>query len=299
MTEQKLLPAVNDPEGEAVPDSLLLVVDAHVHVFPDVFFEAIWQWFDRFAWPIRYRMKAAEVVEFLFSRKIDRVVALSYAHRPGLARDLNKHMAGLCDLDPRITGFATVFPGEPGAREILEEAFALGLSGVKLHGHLQFFEMDSPALHRICEDCSKHGKPLVMHVGREPKLPAYAYERDPHSLYSADKVERILRGYPELKVCVPHLGADEFQAYRRMIEHYDNLWLDTAMVLADYLPFNNVPNLNEMRVDRIMYGSDFPALPYAWDREIKRLLTVGISEESLARILGQNAIEFLSISRSG
>jgi len=293
---EMLLPARNDAEGETIPDSLPLVVDAHVHVFPDVIFEAIWRWFDTFAWPIRYRMKATGVIEFLLSRGIGRVVALHYAHTPGLARDMNKHMATLCGLYPQITGFATVFPGETEAEEILEEAFGLGLAGVKLHAHVQFFDMDGGAMRRIYEVCSKHGKPLTMHAGREPKLPEYNYERDPHSFCSADKVERILKDYPTLKLSVPHLGADEFEAYKRMIEQYDNLWLDTAMMLADYLPINKPPRLDEMRADRIMYGTDFPTIPYAWDREIKRLLTLGMPDESLALILGKNALEFLSIS---
>jgi len=48
-------------------------------------------------------------------------------------------------------------------------------------------------------------------------------------------------------------------------------------------------------VDRIMYGSDFPQLPYAWDRELKKLRELGLSEESLRLILSQNAVEFFSI----
>jgi predicted TIM-barrel fold metal-dependent hydrolase len=55
------------------------------------------------------------------------------------------------------------------------------------------------------------------------------------------------------------------------------------------------PPLEEMRVDRIMYGSDFPQLPYAWDRELKKLSELGLSRESLRLILNQNAIEFFSI----
>lgn len=287
--------AVDDSEGDSIPDSLALVVDAHVHLFPDALYKAIWQWFDRFAWPIRYRMKAAEVIEFLLARGIERLFGLHYAHTPGLARHLNSKMAELCRLYPQVTGTATVFPGEPDSADILEEAFDLGLAGVKLHGHVQFFEMDSRAMHIVYEACARHSKPLIMHVGKEPKLPAFSYEADPYSLYSADAVERILVGYPDLRLCVPHLGADEFEAYARMITQYDNLWLDTTMMLAGYLPFGNLPNLAEMRADRIMYGTDFPAIPYAWDRELKRLVSMDLPQETLELILGGTAMEFLPL----
>jgi uncharacterized protein len=284
-----------DPEGEKVPASLPLIVDAHVHLFPDPLFEAIWQWFEGFAWSIRYKLTADDIIEFLLSRGIGHIVALHYAHRPGIARSLNAFMAELCGRYPQVTGTATVFPGEKGARAILEEAFQLGLHGVKLHAHVQYFHMDSDAIREICEVCVDFSEPLVMHVGREPRNPYYKYECDPYSICRSDKLEQILIDYPALKVCVPHLGADEYSAYQRLLERYDNLWLDISMVIADYLPNSFPPNLADMRVDRIMYGTDFPHIPYAWDRELKHLCDLGLSEESMESILGRNAIDFFAI----
>ncbi len=135
-----------------------------------------------------------------------------------------------------------------------------------------------------------------MHVGREPKSPAYPC--DPYVLCSADKLERVLRDYPGLNICVPHLGANEFDAYRRMLLKYDNLWLDTAMVVTDYFPNHAPPPLHTLRVDRIMYGTDFPNIPYARDREIKCIQKAKLPEKSLERIMGKNAIDFFSIERS-
>ena len=80
-----------------------------------------------------------------------------------------------------------------------------------------------------------------------------------------------------------------------MIEKYDNLWLDTTMTLAEYLPMDYFPKLSEMRSDRLIFGTDFPNLPYAWDREIKRLIRLNLSEDKLARILEQNASELYGI----
>lgn len=134
-----------------------------------------------------------------------------------------------------------------------------------------------------------------MHVGREPKNPYFSYKLDPYLICGADKVERVLMAYPDLKVCVPHLGADEFVEYQRLLNNYDNLWLDIAMATADYLPGNSPPSLDEMRIDRIMYGTDFPNIPYAWDRELKRLCRSGLPAESLGLVLGQNAGRLFSI----
>ena len=288
-----LLP-LNDPEGDKLPESLPPVIDAHVHLFPDRLFGSIWQWFEQFGWPIRYQLKAPQVIDFLLSRGINHIVGLHYAHKPGAAVKLNDHMAHLCGLYPQVTGMATVFPGEENARGVLEEAFNLGLKGVKLHSHVQCFDMASKGMSEIYEVCQENNRPLVMHVGREPKSPAY--DCDPYLLCRADKLEHVLKDHPRLRVCVPHLGADEFEAYQRMIDQYDNLWLDTTMMFADYLPCSSPPPLDQMRADRIMYGTDFPHIPYAWDRELKRLHELGLSKKRLALILGENAVEFFSIS---
>jgi predicted TIM-barrel fold metal-dependent hydrolase len=201
-------------------------------------------------------------------------------------------MTDLCARYPQVVGTATVFPGETQAVRIIEEGFSMGLSGVKLHAHVQCFDMDSEEMQEIYDVCDAHDAPLVMHVGRAPKSSTYLYRKAPDLTCRAEKLERVLRNYPRLRVCVPHLGADEFGAYRRMLNTYENLWVDITMVLADYLPVDHVPRLDELPANRVMYGTDFPNIPYAWDRELKRLCSLGLPEESLELILGKNALEF-------
>ncbi len=290
------LPAIDDPEGLNVPANLPPVIDAHVHLFPDALFQSIRQWFDQFGWPIRYRLNSDEILSFLFSRGIRHVVGLHYAHRPGIARELNHYMAGLCRRFDRLTGLASLYPGEPEARAILEEAFDMGLSGLKLHAHVQCYDMGSPSMRELYETCEANGKVLVMHAGREPKSPAYLC--DPYAICSAARVKQVLVDYPGLRICVPHLGADEYGAYREMLRDHDNLWLDTTMMLADYLPGADPPPLSELRPDRIMYGTDFPNIPYAWDRELKKLAEMNLPEVTLVNILSKNAQAFFSIPDS-
>jgi hypothetical protein len=283
------LPALEDEEGPRLPEGLPPVVDAHVHLFPDGVFEAIWRWFEQYGWPIRYKLHTPQVVSFLLSRGVHRVVALHYAHKPGMARFLNAYVAEVARAEPRVLGLATVLPGEEGAADILAEAFAAGLQGVKLHCHVQCFAPDAPALHEVYAACARAGRPLVMHAGREPASPQY--KCDVHALCSAERVERVLKDHPGLKLCIPHLGADEFDAYERLLERHDNLWLDTTMVVAGYFPIPVPRRLLEVRPERILYGTDFPNLPYAWDRELKQLLALKLGDEAEAGILGGNALQ--------
>jgi uncharacterized protein len=286
--------SLNDKEGSMVPVGLPPVIDAHVHIFPRSIFSAIWKWFDENAWHIRYQMTSSQIFDFLLSHGIQHIIALQYAHKPGIARQLNKYMSEKCaEYENRVTGMATVFPGEESAEKILQEAFDSGLGGLKLHAHVQCFDMNSKHMNRLYECCRINKKPVVMHIGREPK--STAYRCDPYEICSAEKLENILKDFPGIKICVPHLGFDETSDYRKMIEKYDNLWLDTTMVITDYFQLKEKIDLGRYRSDRIMYGSDFPNIPYAWDRELKELKAVGISRHALEKISGKNAIDFFSL----
>ncbi len=281
------LPGLDDEEGERLPSLLPPVIDAHVHLFPDPVFEAIWRWFGKHAWPIRYQLKTPEVIRFLLDRGVEKVVALHYSHKPGMAELLNAYIAEVCAQESRVLGLATVLPGEPDAVGILERAFASGLKGVKLHCHVQCFAPDAPQLREIYETCAKHDKPLVMHSGREPASPAYKV--DAYAVCAVERVERVLAEHPRLKLCVPHLGADEFEGYEKLLERFDNLWLDTTMMASDYFPLNVPRRLFDCRPERILYGTDFPNIPYAWDREVKKLTSLKLKADHEAALLGQNA----------
>ncbi|NOY70600.1 MAG: amidohydrolase [Deltaproteobacteria bacterium] len=188
---------------------------------------------------------------------------------------------------------ATVFPGEKNAAKILQDAFDAGLGGLKLHAHVQCFDMNDDYMNSLYECCRANNKPIIMHVGREPK--STAYRCDPYLLCSVDRVEHILIDFPGLKICVPHLGYDELSEYGKLIKKYDSLWLDTTMILADYFPIEKKIDLSHYRPDRVMYGSDFPNIPYAWDRELQRLKAANISRDLLERILNKNATDFYGL----
>lgn len=288
------LPFHDDPEGQIIPSGLPKVIDAHVHVFPGSIFDAVRRWFAEHAWRIRYELSTSEVFQFLLDHGVSHVVALQYAHKPGIARSLNQYMASKCKAYAgQVTGLATVLPGEAGALKILQEAFDLGLTGVKLHAHVQCFEIGSTEMAAIFDLCQSNQKPMVIHFGTEPK--SEAYPCDPYEICAAEKLKPVLKNFPGLRICVPHLGFGETHAYREMIENYDNLWLDTTMAISDYFPIKEMVDLRNYRADRLIYGSDFPNIPFAWDRELKHLGDAGLSETNLERILNKNAAAFFDL----
>jgi predicted TIM-barrel fold metal-dependent hydrolase len=264
------LAGLDDDEGAHTPPELgAPIVDAHVHVFPDPVFEALWRWFERFGWPVRYRLTTPKLLDHLFTRGVSKVVALHYGHKPGMSRSLNRYVAELARSDPRVIGLGTVLPGEPDAVAIVEEVAATGLVGIKLHCHVQAFAPDSDEVMPIFAACERLGLAVVVHAGRLPRSPAYPI--DPRVLCAVERVERVVETFPSLRLAIPHFGADEVDGYVRLLERSDNVVLDTTMMLAGYFPGDYFDTLARCRPDRVMYGTDFPNLPYSWDRELRAI----------------------------
>ena len=280
---------LTDPEGARVPSDLPRVVDAHVHLFPDRLFDAIWRWFHEHGWPIRYPLYSDALIAFLTERGVTHMMGLHYAHKPDMARGLNAYVAELAARHDAVTGLATFHPADADATDILEEAFAAGLRGVKLHCHVQAFPIDDPRLDDAYRLCAERGMPMVVHAGRAPHSDAYPV--DPRTICAAERVDRVLTRHPHLKLCVPHLGADEFEAYARLVRKHDTLWVDTTMAISGYLPTQVEAPLNcfGSRLERVMYGSDFPILPYAWDRELRVLRDAKLPPAALEGVCHRNA----------
>lgn len=291
---------LDDVDGAGLPAELagIEVVDAHVHLFPDGVFDAIWRWFDKHAWPVRHRLHSDAVLDFLESRGVAKVVALHYAHKPDMAASLNDYVLAIAKRRPFAIPTATVFPGEPGDREILRRALGEGARGIKIHCHVQKLAPDDPRMNAVFEEAARADVPLVIHCGREPSSEAYGV--DARSLCGVDATARMLERHPGTTVVVPHLGSDEFAEYEALLDRFPKLWLDTTMTLGGY--FAKGPDLGILarQSGRLLYGTDFPNLPHAWDREVKALAGAGLSKEALAGIAGGNARRlFGCFARSG
>jgi len=269
------------------------VIDAHVHLFPDRVFEALWRWFAEHAWEVRYQPDSDRIVAFLTTHGVDHLVALHYAHKPGMAESLNRYMLDIVRRHSCVTGLATVHPDDVAPGILVAKALDGGLAGVKLHCHVQAVAPNDPRLFPVYETCQERDAPVVIHAGREPSSPAYPCAT--HQVCSVHRIARVLEQFPGLRLCVPHLGADEEKEYVELLERFDELWLDTAMMAGD--SFGGMAQGLALRVrpERVMYGTDFPNLPYPWDSELQVLLDSGLDEETSCLVLAENARRFFRI----
>lgn len=265
-----------------------MIVDAHVHLHPDRLADAIRRWFDAHAWDIRYRSGVDRSVATLVEGGVARMVALPYVHKPGLARALNEFTLDVSRRHPEVLPCCTVFPGEEGEEQILDEALSGPFRGVKIHSHVMKVAPDDPRLDAVWRASARFRKPVVIHCGPEPAL--HGYGVDPRAVSGADRLRRALDRHPDAVVIVPHLGFDDTERFEEMLGSHPNLYLDTTMVIGGY--FARQPDLDVLRrhPGRILYGTDFPNIPYAWDRELLALRAMRLPPRDEELILSENAL---------
>lgn len=95
---------------------------------------------------------------------------------------------------------------------------------------------------------------------------------------------------------VPHLGYEEVNEFFEILPDYPNLYLDTTMTLANYFPELVSPDQLAQHADRLIFGTDFPNIPYEWSREKKNLLAMNIGKENEEKIFYRNAKKLLQLT---
>ncbi len=271
-----------------------MVIDAHVHLFPDRLADAVRAWFDKNAWPIQYRETATACIARLKAGGIDRAVALPYAHKLGMSRALNDFTLQLSKADPFVVPCCTVYPGEEGNEQLLDEALGRdGYAGVKVHCHVQKVAADDPRLDVVWRASARYQKPVVIHAGPEPAAAGYGFDVRPFSGFA--RVRRTLEKHAGAILIIPHLGFDEFEGFEALLGEFPNLYLDTTMAIAGY--FERKPDLQMIARNpgRILYGTDFPNLPYPWDRELQVLRGLSLPPEVLAQVEGGTAARLFKL----
>lgn len=270
------------------------VIDFHTHFFPEKLNKAIWDWFETHGWPIKYQIQADETARFLEAQGVSRYVVLNYSHKPGMSESLNAWTHAFAQRHPESIPFGAIHPDEENVSGLLDRCFRdYGFKGLKFHTHVTGIRPDDERMFPVYEKIIEHDRILLIHSGNGPSLKGYR-ETTAH-VSGAAFTRGMLERYPGMKVVVPHLGFDEPDEFFAMMEEFPNLWLDTTMVLAGFFPIEIPWEGIEKFSDRILYGSDFPNIPYEADTEIRAIRSSPLSERARRAVLGENAKRLLDI----
>ena len=268
-------------------------IDVHVHLHPPRLAAAIERHFARDGWVAHHPFEPTKVAATLAERGVERFCFFSYAHKPGMARELNHWVAQTTAALPAAVGLGTLHPDDADVDDVAAEATErLGLRGFKFHHSVQRFHVDDARLFGVYARAEAAGHILVLHAGTMPYRDAFT---------GVLPFRRVLARFPRLTVVVAHMGAFESEAFLALLDRYPNLYVDTTMALAPaarpYVGADPAAITDEALIrhqDRILFGSDFPLIPYdyeeeqrwAWDRPLPDGVRRKIFHDNAARLLG-------------
>lgn len=113
-------------------------------------------------------------------------------------------------------------------------------------------------------------------------------------------IEEVLRRHLTLRLVIAHLGLPEYAEHLALAERYRNVYLDTTMVFTDFLaqlapfPPELLPKLSDLG-GKILLGSDFPNIPYAYAQQIEALIRLDLGDGWLRGVLYENAARLLGV----
>ena len=120
-----------------------MLVDANVHLLPDRLAAAIRRFFvERLPGYGRYPHEHVAARAAIAAAGVTRCWSLPYAHKPGMARDLNRWMAETFADDPLVVAGAALHPGDDVTANVADALDGLGLRVVKLHCSVGRFAAD-------------------------------------------------------------------------------------------------------------------------------------------------------------
>jgi predicted TIM-barrel fold metal-dependent hydrolase len=138
------------------------------------------------------------------------------------------------------------------------------------------------------------GRVLVIHVGTGP------HTNDATGL---GRFARVLEAFPDLRASICHMGAFETRLALQLLDRFPNLRLDTTMAMTRastrYTGIDPgvVRDADLVRyADRILFGSDFPNLPYPYEEERKDLWARDLPLAVYRRIFRENALTFFGVT---
>jgi hypothetical protein len=272
------------------------LIDVHVHLLPADLQRRVWRHFDNAGpmigrpWPIRYRWPVPRLVEHLAAIGVRRFSTMPYAHAPGVAAGLNDYAAGLAAQFPAVLPSFTFFP-EAGALDYVTDALNRGARIGKVHLQVGDFDPRVPELVPVWGLLAEAGVPVVIHAGSGPV---------PGRHTGVAPVADLLRRHSGLVLVVAHMGGTEFEGFLELAERRASVHLDTTMVFTDFFedqwpyPRELLPRVVGI-ADQVLFGSDFPSIPYSYRHAVDAILRLGLGVEVERAILWHNAATLLRL----
>ena len=275
------------------------IVDVHCHVVENkqMLSKEIHELFEKFlTWG--YQVPTPEfLIEQLDKAKVKYAVLQAYDLKEAGFDIPNEYVAGVLKQYPDrfICGYASANPikrGVADAISMLEDAYGMGLRGLKLHPlAMQLFPNDKN-LYPLYEKCIDYGIPVAFHI--QPAMAPFVRLK----YCNLVPIDELAHDLPDLKIQICHLGKypmvpDVIDLMYCLVNN-KNVYTDISCPMP--LDMNGIRNtLNLIKqfnlVDKSMFGTDFPVMPQSW--WVECIDKSDLTEEEKNKILFSNSLKFV------
>jgi hypothetical protein len=270
------------------------LIDIHTHFMPKPVMDAVWRFFDDAeqhygrAWPVHYRQPEPDRLALLDRLGVRTFTALVYPHKAGMAQWLSEWARDFAARTPGCVPTGTFFP-EPSAPEYVREALDAGTVVFKAHVQVGNYDPRDPLLSPVWGILADAGVPVVVHCGSGP-IPGTHTGPGPFG--------DVLAQHPRLTAVIAHAGAPEFAEHLELTRTYENVYLDTTMVgtpfMNTFAPLGRevLRQLGDLQ-DRVVLGTDFPNIPYAYADQLDALARFDLGDDWLRAVCWYNGARLL------
>jgi len=216
-----------------------------------------------------------------------------YRYSAGVEGDDNVTAAAVEKYPDKFVGFAFVDPLRIDYMESLRNSIEhLGLKGVKFGPIYSGVPLDDPRMTPVYTYCQQNDIPITMHMGTTFATNA------PLELGRSIHVEPVALQYPDLKICLAHMGHPWFEECIAVVRKQPNVYTEiSALYYRPWQFYNILVASQEYKIiDKIFFGTDFPFTTV--DESVEGLLNVNslisgtrlpsVTEECISTILHSN-----------
>jgi predicted TIM-barrel fold metal-dependent hydrolase len=276
--------------------------DSHVHIMPPKRMRGLARWILRAFpdHPVTESVTAAQVLDELREEGITHFFNFVYPLSREETEPLNAFNADFCEKTPGAVGFASLHLETPDKAKIAEDAFRkYEFLGFKFHPFVQKFDPWDSRMTPLYGFLQEVERPVVFHTG---------FEDFYHMKMPVDRLEDILKRFPDLPVVFVHMAFPALKRVFSMMETYPQLYLDATNVPAllgpEYQPYlaalPDGPQLMdiflngmETHADRILFGSDHPVGMGGLPDIYADFVGLPLGDETKQTILSQTPFHFI------
>ena len=266
------------------------IADAHAHIYPAKIAlkatEAIGAFYDIGMNEIGY---SNVLVESGAKIGVSKYLVCSVATSPEQVKSINDYLARKALKYTSFMPLAAMHIEFEDFKEELSRVKEMGFYGVKFHPDFQKFNIDDQKAYPIYNECAKLDLPILFHMGDN----RFDYS-------SPQRLCNVARDIPELKCIGAHFGG--YQSWKAAYNEYGklfdeglgkNIYFDTSSSMFALNKEKSRMLIERFGSDRFMFGSDFPMWNH--EDELRRLLSLGLSEEINKKILSGNFERLFSV----